>query len=74
MDRIRKDPWRVGDSEGAAMSSRLILKWDIDGDTVRHVRMWIPEGERGVRLFDLAHKLVGVLVGIKDVTYTEGDK
>ena len=55
------------------MSSRLILKWDVDGDTVRHVRMWIPEGERGVRLFDLAHKLLGVLVGITDVEYRQED-
>jgi len=51
------------------MSSRLILRWVIDGTTRRDVRMWIPEGDNGARIYDLAHRLLGVLVGISDVEY-----
>jgi hypothetical protein len=55
------------------MSSRLILRWEIDGKLQRDSRMWIPRGDRGVRLYDLAHRLLGTLHGITDVKFVELD-
>ncbi len=51
--------------------SRLILRWEIDGEVHRDSRMWIPEGENGSRIYEMAHRLVGTLVGIEDVTYLD---
>ena len=51
--------------------SRLILRWEIDGEVHRDSRMWIPEGENGGRIYEIAHRLVGALVGIEDVTYSD---
>ena len=53
------------------MTSRLILRWEIDGKLQRDIRMWIPEGDAGIRLYDLAQKLLGVMVGLNDVEYAD---
>ena len=53
------------------MTSRLILRWEIDRKLQREIRMWIPEGDAGVRLYGLAQKLLGVLVGLTDVEYAD---
>ena len=55
------------------MSSRLVVKLEIDGGTHRHIRSWLPDGDAGFRLFDFFIRLLNAIHELEDVQWREAD-